>query len=167
VPHHAAGITPAHCIKPNGGAMNHIDRRSFGPQSSPSRVCLRVDGMGFDCEAIGILFPPPVFVVGEELDQAMNSIATRVDARKRGSGSLRRGPARVLPLAYAIILPATYPLNDARCCCVFIRAWPSNSAGAIRRTGSLGRRHSPWVVLPVDIAQGITLGGGSAWHSRR
>ncbi|MDZ4306486.1 cytochrome d ubiquinol oxidase subunit II [Allopontixanthobacter sp.] len=62
---------------------------------------------GFDL-GIGILFP--TFGVGEERDQAMNSIAPVWDGNETwlvlGGGGL----LAAFPLAYAIILPATYPL---------------------------------------------------------
>lgn len=62
---------------------------------------------GFDL-GIGILFP--TFKVGEERDQAMNSIAPVWDGNETwlvlGGGGL----FAAFPLAYAIILPATYPL---------------------------------------------------------
>ncbi|WP_068073720.1 cytochrome d ubiquinol oxidase subunit II [Novosphingobium lentum] len=62
---------------------------------------------GFDL-GIGILFP--FFSVGEERDQAMNAIAPVWDGNETwlvlGGGGL----FAAFPLAYAIILPATYPL---------------------------------------------------------
>ena len=62
---------------------------------------------GFDL-GIGILFP--VFAVGEERDQAMNSIAPFWDGNETwlvlGGGGL----FAAFPLAYAIVMPATYPL---------------------------------------------------------
>lgn len=62
---------------------------------------------GFDL-GIGILFP--AFAVGEERDQAMNSIAPVWDGNETwlvlGGGGL----FAAFPLAYAIIMPATYPL---------------------------------------------------------
>ncbi|MEP3226509.1 MAG: cytochrome d ubiquinol oxidase subunit II [Parasphingorhabdus sp.] len=62
---------------------------------------------GFDL-GIGILFP--AFAVGEARDQAMNSIAPVWDGNETwlvlGGGGL----LAAFPLAYAIILPATYPL---------------------------------------------------------
>jgi cytochrome d ubiquinol oxidase subunit II len=65
---------------------------------------------GFDL-GIGILFP--AFAVGEERDQAMNSIAPVWDGNETwlvlGGGGL----LAAFPLAYAIILPATYPLMIA------------------------------------------------------
>jgi cytochrome d ubiquinol oxidase subunit II len=65
---------------------------------------------GFDL-GIGILFP--TFAVGAERDQAMNSIAPVWDGNETwlvlGGGGL----FAAFPLAYAIILPATYPLMIA------------------------------------------------------
>jgi len=62
---------------------------------------------GFDL-GIGILFP--FYEVGEERDQAMNAIAPVWDGNETwlvlGGGGL----FAAFPLAYAIILPATYPL---------------------------------------------------------
>ena len=62
---------------------------------------------GFDL-GIGILFPG--FAVGEERDSAMNSIAPVWDGNETwlvlGGGGL----FAAFPLAYAIVLPATYPL---------------------------------------------------------
>ena len=62
---------------------------------------------GFDL-GIGILFPS--FRVGDERDQAMNAIAPVWDGNETwlvlGGGGL----FAAFPLAYAIILPATYPL---------------------------------------------------------
>ena len=62
---------------------------------------------GFDL-GIGVLFP--TFKVGEERDAAMNSIAPVWDGNETwlvlGGGGL----FAAFPLAYAIVLPATYPL---------------------------------------------------------
>jgi cytochrome bd ubiquinol oxidase subunit II len=62
---------------------------------------------GFDL-GIGVLFP--TLAVGEERNQAMNSIAPVWDGNETwlvlGGGGLMAA----FPLAYAIILPATYPL---------------------------------------------------------
>jgi len=62
---------------------------------------------GFDL-GIGILFP--TFAVGRERDRAMNSIAPVWDGNETwlvlGGGGL----FAAFPLAYAIVLPATYPL---------------------------------------------------------
>jgi cytochrome d ubiquinol oxidase subunit II len=65
---------------------------------------------GFDL-GIGILFP--TLAVGPERDQAMNSIAPVWDGNETwlilGGGGLMAA----FPLAYSIILPATYPLMIA------------------------------------------------------
>ncbi|MBC7159358.1 MAG: cytochrome d ubiquinol oxidase subunit II [Porphyrobacter sp.] len=62
---------------------------------------------GFDL-GIGILFP--TLAVGEERDRAMNSIAPVWDGNETwlvlGGGGL----LAAFPLAYAVLLPATYPL---------------------------------------------------------
>ena len=62
---------------------------------------------GFDL-GIGILFP--TFKAGRERDRAMNSIAPVWDGNETwlvlGGGGL----FAAFPLAYAVILPATYPL---------------------------------------------------------
>lgn len=62
---------------------------------------------GFDL-GIGILFP--TFAVGRERDRAMNSIAPVWDGNETwlvlGGGGL----FAAFPLAYAVVLPATYPL---------------------------------------------------------
>lgn len=62
---------------------------------------------GFDL-GIGVLFP--TFKVGPERDQAMNSIAPVWDGNETwlvlGGGGL----FAAFPLAYAVLLPATYPL---------------------------------------------------------
>jgi cytochrome d ubiquinol oxidase subunit II len=62
---------------------------------------------GFDL-GIGILFP--TFAVGEERDQAMNSIAPVWDGNETWLVMGGGGLLAAFPLAYAIILPATYPL---------------------------------------------------------
>jgi cytochrome d ubiquinol oxidase subunit II len=62
---------------------------------------------GFDL-GIGILFPS--FAVGEERDQAMNSIAPVWDGNETWLVMGGGGLLAAFPLAYAIILPATYPL---------------------------------------------------------
>jgi cytochrome d ubiquinol oxidase subunit II len=62
---------------------------------------------GFDL-GIGILFP--TLAVGAERDQAMNSIAPVWDGNETWLVMGGGGLLAVFPLAYAIILPATYPL---------------------------------------------------------
>jgi cytochrome bd ubiquinol oxidase subunit II len=110
---------------------------------------------GFDL-GIGILFP--AFAVGEERDQAMNSIAPVWDGNETwlvlGGGGL----LAAFPLAYAIILPATYPLMIAMLLGLVFRGvafefrWrdPAHRIywDAAFTIGS----------LTATIAQGITLG---------
>jgi cytochrome d ubiquinol oxidase subunit II len=110
---------------------------------------------GFDL-GIGILFP--AFAVGEERDQAMNSIAPVWDGNETwlvlGGGGL----LAAFPLAYAIILPATYPLMIAMLLGLVFRGvafefrWrdPQHRVywDAAFTAGS----------LTATIAQGITLG---------
>ena len=62
---------------------------------------------GFDL-GIGILFPS--FRVGEERDKAMNAIAPVWDGNETWLVMGGGGLMAAFPLAYAIILPATYPL---------------------------------------------------------
>jgi cytochrome bd ubiquinol oxidase subunit II len=62
---------------------------------------------GFDL-GIGILFP--TFAVGEERDQAMNSIAPVWDGNETWLVMGGGGLMAAFPIAYAVILPATYPL---------------------------------------------------------
>ena len=105
---------------------------------------------------IGILFPS--FAVGDERDQAMNSIAPVWDGNETwlvlGGGGL----FAAFPLAYAIILPATYPLIIAMLLGLVFRGvafefrWrdPAHRVywDAAFTMGS----------LTATIAQGITLG---------
>ena len=110
---------------------------------------------GFDL-GIGILFP--VFAVGQERDQAMNSIAPVWDGNETwlvlGGGGL----LAAFPLAYAIILPATYPLMIAMLLGLVFRgvAFEFRWRDAAHRVYwdaafTIGS-------LVAAIAQGITLG---------
>lgn len=65
---------------------------------------------GFDL-GIGILFP--TFAVGDERDQAMNSIAPVWDGNETWLVMGGGGLFAAFPLAYSIVLPATYPLMIA------------------------------------------------------
>jgi cytochrome d ubiquinol oxidase subunit II len=65
---------------------------------------------GFDL-GIGLLFP--TFSVGPERDQAMNAIAPVWDGNETWLVMGGGGLLAAFPLAYAIILPATYPLMIA------------------------------------------------------
>ncbi len=110
---------------------------------------------GFDL-GIGILFP--WFAVGEERDQAMNSIAPVWDGNETwlvlGGGGL----LAAFPLAYAVILPATYPLMIAMLLGLVFRGvafefrWRDPAHRAYWDTAfSLGS-------LIATLAQGITVG---------
>ncbi|MDH0734809.1 cytochrome d ubiquinol oxidase subunit II [Achromobacter xylosoxidans] len=110
---------------------------------------------GFDL-GIGILFP--IFSVGEERDQSMNSIAPVWDGNETwlvlGGGGL----FAAFPVAYAIILPATYPLIIAMLLGLIFRGvafefrWRDSRHRALWDTAfSLGS-------LLAAFAQGMTLG---------
>ncbi|WNO53424.1 cytochrome d ubiquinol oxidase subunit II [Stakelama saccharophila] len=110
---------------------------------------------GFDL-GIGILFPG--FAVGTERDQAMNAIAPVWDGNETwlvlGGGGL----FAAFPLAYAIILPATYPLMIAMLLGLVFR-------GVAFEFRWRDERHRPlWDAaftagsLIAALAQGITLG---------
>ena len=96
---------------------------------------------GFDL-GIGILFP--TLAVGAERDQAMNSIAPVWDGNETwlvfGGGVL----LAAFPLAYSIILPATYPPMIAMLWVWYSAALHLNSAGAIRAIAGTGMLPSPW-----------------------
>jgi len=135
--------------------MNHIDLTVVWAAIIAFAVFAYVLMDGFDL-GIGILFP--VFAVGEERDQAMNSIAPVWDGNETwlvlGGGGL----LAAFPLAYAIILPATYPLMIAMLLGLVFRGvafefrWrdPAHRVywDAAFTIGS----------LTATIAQGITLG---------
>ena len=135
--------------------MNHADLTIVWAGIVAFAVFAYVLMDGFDL-GIGILFP--AFAVGEERDQAMNSIAPVWDGNETwlvlGGGGL----FAAFPLAYAIILPATYPLMIAMLLGLVFRGvafefrWrdPAHRAywDAAFTLGS----------LTATIAQGITLG---------
>jgi len=135
--------------------MNHIDLPLVWAAIIAFAVFAYVLMDGFDL-GIGILFP--AFAVGEERDQAMNSIAPVWDGNETwlvlGGGGL----LAAFPLAYAIILPATYPLMIAMLLGLVFRG----VAFEFR-----WRDPAHWVYwdaaftigsLTATIAQGITLG---------
>jgi len=110
---------------------------------------------GFDL-GIGILFPS--FSVGEERDKAMNAIAPVWDGNETwlvlGGGGLMAA----FPLAYAIILPATYPLMIAMLLGLIFR-------GVAFEFRWRDQAHRPWWdaaftigSLAAALAQGMTLG---------
>lgn len=110
---------------------------------------------GFDL-GIGILFPS--FAVGDERDQAMNSIAPVWDGNETWLVMGGGGLLAAFPLAYAIILPATYPLMIAMLLGLVFR-------GVAFEFRWRDPRHRPlWDAaftvgsLIAALAQGITLG---------
>ena len=120
---------------------------------------------GFDL-GIGILFP--TFSKGEERSQAMNAIAPVWDGNETwlvlGGGGL----LAAFPLAYAIILPATYPLIIAMLLGLIFRGvafefrWRDPSHEAFWDfaffAGSLVAAFSQGMILGA-ILQGIAING--------
>ncbi|MGY6552560.1 MAG: cytochrome d ubiquinol oxidase subunit II [Erythrobacter sp.] len=110
---------------------------------------------GFDL-GIGILFP--TFTVGRERDRAMNSIAPVWDGNETwlvlGGGGL----FAAFPLAYAVILPATYPLIIAMLLGLVFRGvafeyrWRDPAHRALWDAAFTGGS------LVAAMAQGMTLG---------
>ena len=110
---------------------------------------------GFDL-GIGILFP--TITVGEERDQAMNAIAPVWDGNETWLVMGGGGLLAAFPLAYAIILPATYPLIIAMLLGLIFR-------GVAFEFRWRDERHRPFWdsafclgSLVAAFAQGVTLG---------
>jgi cytochrome d ubiquinol oxidase subunit II len=110
---------------------------------------------GFDL-GIGILFA--TLAVGDERDRAMNSIAPVWDGNETWLVMGGGGLLAVFPLAYAIILPATYPLIIAMLLGLIFR-------GVAFEFRWRHPRHRPlWDFafslgsLVAAFAQGVTLG---------
>ena len=110
---------------------------------------------GFDL-GIGILFPS--FAVGDERNQAMNSIAPVWDGNETWLVMGGGGLLAAFPLAYAIILPATYPLMIAMLLGLVFR-------GVAFEFRWRDARHRPiWDIaftlgsVVAALAQGMTLG---------
>ncbi|MBW8745617.1 MAG: cytochrome d ubiquinol oxidase subunit II [Sphingomonas sp.] len=110
---------------------------------------------GFDL-GIGILFPS--FAVGDERNQAMNSIAPVWDGNETWLVMGGGGLLAAFPLAYAIILPATYPLMIAMLLGLVFR-------GVAFEFRWRDARHRPlWDAaftlgsVVAALAQGMTLG---------
>ena len=110
---------------------------------------------GFDL-GIGILFP--TLSPGDERDQAMNAIAPVWDGNETWLVMGGGGLLAAFPLAYAIILPATYPLMIAMLLALVFR-------GVAFEFRWRDPRHRPWWDAAFAIgsfiaalAQGITLG---------
>ncbi|WP_407154635.1 cytochrome d ubiquinol oxidase subunit II [Bradyrhizobium sp. STM 3557] len=110
---------------------------------------------GFDL-GIGILFPS--FAAGDERDQAMNAIAPVWDGNETWLVMGGGGLLAAFPLAYAIILPATYPLMIAMLLGLVFR-------GVAFEFRWRDARHRPlWDIafcigsIVAALAQGMTLG---------
>ena len=110
---------------------------------------------GFDL-GIGILFPS--FAVGDERDQAMNSIAPVWDGNETwlvlGGGGL----FAAFPLAYAIILPATYPLMIAMLLGLVFRGVAFEFRWRDPRHRAFWDMAFSIGSIVAALAQGITLG---------
>jgi cytochrome d ubiquinol oxidase subunit II len=110
---------------------------------------------GFDL-GIGILFP--TFSVGAERDQAMNAIAPVWDGNETwlvlGGGGL----FAAFPLAYAIIMPATYPLMIAMLLGLVFRGVAFEYRWRDSRHRALWDAAFCIGSLVAALAQGITLG---------
>jgi cytochrome d ubiquinol oxidase subunit II len=110
---------------------------------------------GFDL-GIGILFPS--FRVGEERDQAMNSIAPVWDGNETwlvlGGGGL----FAAFPLAYGIILPATYPLVIAMLLGLVFRGVAFEFRWRDPRHRPIWDAAFSFGSLIAAFAQGMTLG---------
>ena len=135
--------------------MNHIDLPLIWAGIIGFAVFAYVLMDGFDL-GIGILFP--VFAVGEERDQAMNSIAPVWDGNETwlvlGGGGL----LAAFPLAYAIILPATYPLMIAMLLGLVFRGVAFEFRWRDPRHRVYWDAAFTIGSLAATIAQGITLG---------
>jgi len=110
---------------------------------------------GFDL-GIGILFP--TIAVGDQRDQAMNSIAPVWDGNETWLVMGGGGLLAAFPSAYAIILPATYPMIIAMLLGLVFR-------GVAFEFRWRDARHRPlWDTafslgsIVAALAQGITLG---------
>lgn len=135
--------------------MGSIDLTIFWAAIIGFAVMAYVVMDGFDL-GIGILFPS--FAVGDERDQAMNSIAPVWDGNETWLVMGGGGLLAAFPLAYAIILPATYPLMIAMLLGLVFRGvafefrWRDTRHRALWDVAfSLGS-------VVAALAQGITLG---------
>jgi cytochrome d ubiquinol oxidase subunit II len=118
-------------------------------------VCAYVIMDGFDL-GIGILFPS--FAVGSERDQAMNSIAPVWDGNETWLVMGGGGLMAAFPLAYAIILPATYPLMIAMLLGLVFRGVAFEFRWRDPRHRVLWDRAFCVGSLVAAMAQGMTLG---------
>ena len=135
--------------------MGHIDLTVAWALIIAFAVFMYVVMDGFDL-GIGILFP--TFSVGEVRDHAMNSIAPVWDGNETWLVMGGGGLLAAFPIAYAIILPATYPLMIAMLLGLVFR-------GVAFEFRWRNTRHRPlWDIAfalgscTAALAQGITLG---------
>src|SRR5579859_7039279 len=151
----ACGRNHSGSQRQNGDAMNHIDLSLVWAGIIAFAVFAYVLMDGFDL-GIGILFP--TFAVGEERDQAMNSIAPVWDGNETwlvlGGGGL----FAAFPLAYAIILPATYPLMIAMLLGLVFRGVAFEFRWRDPKHRIYWDAAFTMGSLTAAIAQGITLG---------
>lgn len=110
---------------------------------------------GFDL-GIGILFPS--FPVGAERDQAMNAIAPVWDGNETWLVMGGGGLLAAFPLAYAIILPATYPLMIAMLLGLVFRGVAFEFRWRDARHRRLWDAAFASGSVLAALAQGITLG---------
>jgi cytochrome d ubiquinol oxidase subunit II len=110
---------------------------------------------GFDL-GIGILFPS--FPVGEERDQAMNAIAPVWDGNETWLVMGGGGLLAAFPLAYAIILPATYPLMIAMLLGLVFRGVAFEFRWRDPRHRALWDAAFAAGSLVAAVSQGVTLG---------
>src|ERR1700710_801931 len=110
---------------------------------------------GFDL-GIGILFPS--FAVGEERDQAMNAIAPVWDGNETWLVMGGGGLLAAFPIAYAIILPATYPLMIAMLLGLVFRGVAFEFRWRDPRHRALWDVAFSLGSVVATLAQGITLG---------
>ncbi len=110
---------------------------------------------GFDL-GIGILFPS--FPVGVERDQAMNAIAPVWDGNETWLVMGGGGLLAAFPLAYAIILPATYPLMIAMLLGLILRGVAFEFRWRDARHRRLWDAAFASGSVLAALAQGFTLG---------
>ena len=110
---------------------------------------------GFDL-GIGILFPS--FAVGRERDQAMNSIAPVWDGNETWLVMGGGGLFAAFPLAYAIVMPATYPLIIAMLLGLIFRGVAFEFRHRSRHRKGLWDRAFCWGSVVVAFVQGAAVG---------
>jgi cytochrome d ubiquinol oxidase subunit II len=135
--------------------MGSIDLTIFWAAIIGFAVMAYVVMDGFDL-GIGILFPS--FAVGDERDQAMNSIAPVWDGNETWLVMGGGGLLAAFPPAYAIILPATYPLMIAMLLGLVFRGVAFEFRWRDTRHRALWDAAFSLGSVVAALAQGITLG---------